>query len=327
VHLWNEMLGLSPADRYVVLNPFFHVFGTKYGWLCALLAGVTAYPLAVFDPRSLMDLIEREQITFVPGQPTIFASLLALPDLERYDRSHLRLAVVGSTAIPPQLVRDMHDVLGFRHVVSGYGLTETCGEVTLCRFDDDIETVAHTVGRPLDGVEVRVVDAEDAAVPAGSDGEILVRGFNVMRGYLGEPEATAAVLDPDGWLRTGDWGHLDEAGSLSITGRVKDIVIVGGFNVAPPEVESALLLHPGIRDAAVIGVPDERLGEVTAAFIVGEDGASPTQDEVVAWCRERLANFKVPRAVWFVSALPYNAIGKIQKNELRDRAAAGDTSW
>jgi acyl-CoA synthetase (AMP-forming)/AMP-acid ligase II len=213
----------------------------------------------------------------------------------------------------------MHDILGIDHVVSGYGLTESNGEITLGRFDDDLDTVAHTVGRPIEGVEVRIVAPDGTEVPAGGDGEVVCRGYNVMHGYLDDPAATAAVIDADGWLHTGDIGSLDARGSLRITGRLKDIYIVGGFNVAPAEVEAELMKHPAIRDAAVVGAPDARLGEVGAAFVVLRAGHRARPEELAAWCRDRLANFKVPRRIMLLDQLPYNSIGKIQKEQLRAR--------
>jgi acyl-CoA synthetase (AMP-forming)/AMP-acid ligase II len=322
LEVWNEMLGLIAGDRYLVLNPFFHVFGYKYGWLCSLMAGVTVYPTAVFAPEEMLAMAERERITVIPGQPTVFQALIDAQARTPRDLSGLRLAIIGSTSIPPQVVHEMYDVLGFEHVVSGYGLTESSGELTLCRFDDDAETVASTVGRVLPGVELSIVDPDGHELPPGGSGEVVVRGFNVMQGYFEDPEATAAAFDAQGRLRTGDVGHLDEGGYLRLTGRLKDMYIVGGFNVAPAEVEAVLLAHPAVRDAAVIGVPDRRLGEVGAAFVVPEAGTSVDTGELVAWCRPRLANFKVPRHVVPTLELPYNAIGKVQKGELRDRFAA-----
>jgi HIP---CoA ligase len=316
---WNQMLGVTRGDRYLILNPFFHVFGYKYGWLCSLLAGVTVYPVATFDPAAMIDLVERERITILPGQPTVFRGLLDVPDLKSRDISSLRLSVIGSTSVPPAIVGDMHDVLGIDHVVGGYGLTESNGEITLGRFDDDLDTVAHTVGRPIEGVEVRIVAPDGTEVPIGDEGEIVCRGYNVMHGYLDDPAATAAVIDGDGWLHTGDIGSLDGQGSLRITGRRKDIFIVGGFNVAPAEVEAELLKHPAIRDVAVVGAADPRLGEVGVAFVVLAAGQQATPEDVIAWCRGRLANFKVPRRIVVVDQLPYNSTGKIQKEQLRER--------
>jgi HIP---CoA ligase len=203
-------------------------------------------------------------------------------------------------------------------VVTGYGLTETTGTVSMCRFDDPPEVIAQTVGRPLPGVEVRVVDDRGADVAPGEPGEILVRGYNVMTGYVDDPAATAATIDPEGWLRTGDIGLVDAGGNIRITDRRKDMFIVGGFNAYPAEIEAGLLAHPAVAQVAVVGMPDHRLGEVGAAFVVPRAGAEVDEAEVIAWCRERMANFKVPRRVRVVDALPLTPSGKVQKFVLRE---------
>ncbi|HKY16846.1 MAG TPA: AMP-binding protein, partial [Microthrixaceae bacterium] len=214
----------------------------------------------------------------------------------------------------------IHDELPFETVITGYGLTEG-GTAAATGPDDDPETIATTVGRPRPGFEVRIVDG-DADVASGEAGEIWLRGGSIMSHYLDDPEATAAALSDDGWLRTGDLGVVDERGCLRIVGRVKDMFIVGGFNAYPAEIENALLRHPDIRQAAVIGVPDDRLGEVGMAFVVLAPGATTTGDEVIAWSREDMANYKAPRYVELVDELPLNATGKVAKDELRTRAAS-----
>jgi acyl-CoA synthetase (AMP-forming)/AMP-acid ligase II len=215
----------------------------------------------------------------------------------------------------------MRTELPFETIVTGYGLTETTGTVTMCRHDDPPEVIATTVGRPLPGVEVRIVDDQGRDGPAGDAGEVLVRGFNVMKGYFNDPAATAEAIDPDGWLRTGDIGRLDDGGNLLITDRKKDMFIVGGFNAYPAEIEGIILGRADVAQVAVIGIPDDRLGEVGAAFVVARPGHRIDPDELVAWCRERMANFKVPRRVEVVSALPLNPSGKVMKFQLREEAA------
>ncbi len=211
----------------------------------------------------------------------------------------------------------------FETVVTGYGLTETTGVSTMSRFDDSPEIISRTVGRPLPGVAIRVVDRTGKDVETGVAGEVLVRGFNVMKGYFEEPEQTAEVLDAEGWLHTGDIGTLDDTGYLAITDRLKDMYIVGGFNAYPAEIEAALLRHPAIAMVAVIGIPDERMGEVGMAFVVPKPGATTTGDEIIAWSRDEMANYKVPRRVVIVEALPLNAVGKVVKPDLRAAARAG----
>jgi acyl-CoA synthetase (AMP-forming)/AMP-acid ligase II len=214
----------------------------------------------------------------------------------------------------------MRAELPFKTIVTGYGLTETTGTATMCRHDDDPETIATTCGRAIPGVEVAVVDDAGKPVPTGEAGEVVVRGYNLMAGYFRDPEATAATIDADGWLHTGDIGVLNERGNLRITDRKKDMFIVGGFNAYPAEIENVLLGHPAIGQVAVVGVPDHRLGEVGMAFVVPRPGADVDGDELIAWARERIANFKVPRHVHVVTELPLNASGKVLKYRLREQA-------
>ena len=309
---WGELGGVTAADRYLVINPFFHTFGYKVGIVTALLTGATLYPVATFDLEETMALIERERITVLPGAPTIYQSLLAAPGRADRDLSSLRLAVTGAAVVPTVLIERMRAAapqgLGIDTVVTAFGMTEAV-VATMCRDGDSAETVATTCGRAIPGMEARI----DAA-----DGELLLRGEYVMLGYLDDPEATAAAIDEDGWLHTGDVGTLDEAGNLRITDRLKDMYICGGFNVYPAEVEQTLARLEGVVDVAVVGVPDERMGEVGRAYVVASTGSeSVTEEAVIAYARERLANFKVPRSVVLVDALPRNPSGKVLKNELR----------
>jgi acyl-CoA synthetase (AMP-forming)/AMP-acid ligase II len=313
---WVASVGLRAGDRYLIVNPFFHSFGYKAGWLTCMMAGATAYPMATLDVPKLVDLVQRHKITVLPGPPAIFQTLLA-NDRKGADLSSIRLAVTGAANVPPALIERMRTDLGIANVLTGYGLTESCGTVTMSRADDPAEVVARTCGLPIDGVEVRCVDPSGQEVPRGEQGEVVVRGYNVMQGYFEDPEATAEAIDSEGWLHTGDVGRFDEAGRLMITDRLKDMYISGGFNCYPAEIEKALQQHPDVAIAAVIGVPDERLGEVGKAFIVPVAGRSPKPEELLAWARERLANYKAPRFVEVVSALPMNAAGKVRKVDLR----------
>jgi acyl-CoA synthetase (AMP-forming)/AMP-acid ligase II len=317
---WADVVGLDEGDRYLVVNPFFHAFGYKAGIVASLVTGATIVPHPVFDPGAVLARIGEERITMLPGPPALFQALLHHPDRSRHDLSTLRLAVTGAAVIPVDLIVAMREDLGFERVVTGYGLTEACGIATMCRHDDDPETIATTSGRAIPGVEVRVVDPEGAEVARGESGEVVVRGYNVMQGYLDEADETSVAVDGDGWLHTGDVGVMDERGCLRITDRIKDMFIVGGFNAYPAEIENVLLGHDGVAQVAVVGVPDDRMGEVGVAFVVRAGAGSATEDELVAWARERMANYKVPRAVHFVDALPLNASGKVLKYELRDRA-------
>lgn len=308
---WGELGGVSADDRYLVVNPFFHSFGYKVGIVTGLTTGATLYPLATFDLERTMDLIESERITVLPGAPTIYQSLLSAPGRSERDLSSLRLAVTGAAVVPVVLIERMREPapegLGIDQVVTAFGMTEAV-VVTMARDGDPAELVATTCGRAIPGMETRI----DGADPA-LGGELLVRGDFVMRGYLDDPAATAAAIDEDGWLHTGDVGVLDEQGNLRITDRLKDMYISGGFNVYPAEVEQALMRMDGIADVAVVGIPDERMGEVGKAYVVG----TATAEEVIAFAKERLANFKVPRLVEQVEALPRNLSGKVLKTELR----------
>ena len=304
---WADCGRLTRADRYLVVNPFFHTFGFKAGLLACLVSGATLVPQAIFDAGQAMRLMEAERITVFPGAPTVYAAILDHPERGARDLSSLRLAVTGAADVPVALVERMQRELGFETVLTGYGLTEAV-VATMCRPGDAAETVAHTSGRAAAGFEVGIADG----------GEILLRGPNLMLGYLDDPEATKAAVDADGWLHTGDAGRLDAAGYLTITGRIKDMYICGGFNVYPAEVEQVLARLDGVAESAVVGTPDPRLGEVGRAFIVVRPGHVLDAADVLAFCRERLANYKVPRRVEFRDALPRNPSGKVLKRLLRE---------
>jgi acyl-CoA synthetase (AMP-forming)/AMP-acid ligase II len=299
---WATLADLREGDRYLQINPYFHTFGLKAGLIASFLRGATMVPVAVFDLDAVVNLIERERITMLPGPPTLYHSLLTVRD--KGGLSTLRAGVTGAADIPVELVRRIHGELPFKTLMTGYGLTEA-GNVTLSRPGDSFEDVATTAGLPCAGVEVRIAD----------DHEILVRGYNVMQGYLDDPVATAEAIDADGWLHTGDLGNLDDAGRLRVLGRKKDMFIVGGFNAYPAEIEGFLLEHPAVAQAAVIGVPDDRLGQVGKAFVVAKTRVS--EDELLVWCRERMAGFKAPRSIEFLDELPLNATGKVMKDQLR----------
>ncbi len=309
---WAECGKVTSADRYLVVNPFFHSFGYKAGLLVCLLTGATLVPQLLYDPRQAMQLIEAERITVLPGAPTIYQTILDDPDRAKLDLSSLRLAVTGAAVVPVALVERMQSELSFDTVLTAYGLTEAV-VVTMGRPGDDPRVVATTSGRPTAGFEVRIASPDETGA-----GEILLRGPNVMLGYDGDPAATSEAVDADGWLHTGDIGTLDAQGNLAITDRLKDMYICGGFNVYPAEVEQALARLPGVADSAVIGVPDQRLGEVGKALVVPGPGRQLTADDVIGHCRERLANFKVPRQVEFRTSLPRNAAGKVLKRQLRE---------
>jgi acyl-CoA synthetase (AMP-forming)/AMP-acid ligase II len=312
--VWAERVGLTRDDRYLVVNPFFHTFGYKAGWLACLLTGATCYPMAALDVARISAIVPEAGITVLPGPPTLFVSLLDDPGLRASSwapLASLRVAVTGAASIAPALIDRMRGDLGIGTVLTGYGLTESCGVVTMSAAGDDAQTVAQSCGFAIPGVELRI-----AAAP-GAPGEVLVRGYNIMQGYFEDPKATRAAIDADGWLHTGDIGWLDTKGYLRITDRLKDMYISGGFNCYPAEVERMLAAHPDIAQVAVIGVPDDRMGEVGMAFVVPRTGALIDQHGLRAWARQAMANYKVPRHFRIVESLPTNASGKITKMQLR----------
>jgi acyl-CoA synthetase (AMP-forming)/AMP-acid ligase II len=303
---WSALVDLREGDRYLCVYPFFHTAGLKSGVLACVLRGAAIHPQPLFDVPVVLSTVAREGITMLPGPPTVFQTIINHPDLASFDLSSVRSSVTGAAVVPVETIRQMRSVLGIRTVVTGYGMTETTGTISMCRFDDPPEVIATTVGRPLPGVSVRIA----------GDGEILVKGFNVMAGYFGDPAATAAAFDADGWLMTGDIGFVDDDGNLHITDRKKDMFIVGGFNAYAAEIEAVLLQHPSVAQVAVVGAPDARLGEVGVAFVVPNGPAAP--DELLSWTWERLAKFKLAR-VERVDSLPRNPTGTVQKFKLRER--------
>ncbi|MEU8527440.1 MULTISPECIES: FadD3 family acyl-CoA ligase [Streptomyces] len=310
--VWSELAGLRQGDRYLIVNPFFHTFGYKAGIIACLMRGAVMIPQPVFNVDTVLANIASERVSVLPGPPTLHQSLLDHPSRSSYDLSALRLVVTGAAVVPLRLVERLRGELGVGTVLTAYGLSEASGIVTMCRQGDAAEVIATTSGRAIPDTEVRLSEA----------GEVLVRGHNVMTGYFEDASATSEAIDADGWLHTGDVGVLDEAGNLRITDRIKDMFIVGGFNAYPAEIEQLLGLHPDIADVAVIGISDPRLGEVGKAFAVRRPGATVTADDLIAWSRREMANYKVPREVEFVTELPRNASGKVVKGELRERTGA-----
>lgn len=314
--VWCANTRLAEGDRYLIVNPFFHSFGMKVGWVACILSGAAAVPMPQFDVEQAIDLIERERVTFMPGPPTIFQMLLAELDKRKWDCSSLRGGTTGAATVPPALVERIRHDLGMVDLITAYGMTE-CVNITTCVPGDSAETIAQTCGAAFPGNEVRIADDDGNEVPRGETGEVLVRGQGVMLGYLDDPKATAETIDADGWMHTGDIGTMDERGYVRITDRKKDLYISGGFNVYPAEVEKLLAEHPAIGMVAVVGVADERLGEVGKAFVVLRPGAEATEKDLIAWSRANMANYKVPRGFVFVEELPRNASGKVLKTELR----------
>lgn len=317
VAAWISRVGLRRGDRVLVIPPFFHAFGYRSGAIASLICGATMLPHQVYDPDAVLRRVERDRVSVVPGPPAIFQGMLSHPHLAAFDLSPLRLGITGGAVVPSVLINRMRSELGFKGVCNGYGLTECGGYGAMCHFDDPDEAIANTAGPPLDGVEIITKDSEGRALPYGETGEIVLRGYLVMQGYFNDPEATAETIDAEGWLHTGDVGRLDADGNLVVEDRLKDMYIAGGFNCYPAEIERMLSQHPAIGQAAVIGVPDERLGEVGKAFVVLRPGAHADEAEIIAWSRRNMANFKVPRSVEIVASLPTSVQGKVLRRELR----------
>src|SRR6202034_2696751 len=311
-----NVFDLRHGDRVLVVLPFFHSFGLHVGILCAFMRGMTILPQGVFDADAVMQRIQDDRVTLFPGPPTVFQAMIHSPRRPEFDLSSLRCVTIGAAGFPPTLVDDIMEHLGVAEVRNGFGITESSGTVSLVPAGEPPEVIANTVGKPLPGIEVKIVDEDGHEQPAGERGEVLVRGYTIMRGYLDDPEDTAKAIDGDGWFHTGDVGLFRPDGNLVITDRIKDMFTVGGFNAYPAEIEAVLARYPSVARVAVVGVPDARLGEVGMAFVVLARTDSDT-DALVGWARQEMANYKVPRYVEVVDDLPLNAMGKVLKGDLR----------
>ena len=309
---------ISEQDVFCPMGPFAHLGGYKTGWLVGLLAGATVCWGDTRDGKATLDLISSRRITIMPAPPVTWQDLLDSPNRADWDVSCLRFVATGGTVVPPHIVRRLRAELNVQQVGTGYGMTETTGITNYSRPEDSPEQVALTVGRPAPDSEVRIVDAEGRVLPADGTGEIVVRNDRLLIKYLDDPVATRAALEPDGWLHTGDVGCMDEEGYLRITDRLKDMYISNGFNVYPAELERLLMTMPGVKDCAVIGIPDARRGEAGHLFLVRGAGSTTTEAEAIGWCKQTFANYKVPELVTFVDELPRNALGKVLKNQLRN---------
>lgn len=317
-----DALKVGPDDRCLLILPLFHVNGIVVSVLTPLRAGASVVIADRFNPQTFFGTIERERPTFFSAVPTIYSMLAALPDDVRPDTSSVRFAVCGAAPASAELLTRFEDRFGFP-IVEGYGLSEaTCGS-TLNPVDGPRKP--GTVGLPFPGQGLRILGPDGNTLPLGEDGEVEVRGANVMRGYLGRPDDTAAVIN-DGWLRTGDLGHLDDDGYLTIVGRSKEMIIRGGENVYPQEIEDVLTGDPAVLEAAVVGVPDEKWGEVVVAFVQARPGATVDVDALKARCREQLSGYKRPSGIHVLDVLPTNAVGKLDKRSLRDGLTASGAS-
>jgi fatty-acyl-CoA synthase len=318
-----ERIGLAPGEVYVNPMPLFHTAGCGLGVLGAAQSLAVHVPVLAFDPAVVLDILEAERSNVLAGVPTMLLAVLEHPDVARRDLSSLRCAVAGGSPVPAELVRRVEHRFGV-HCSIVFGTTECSPLLTQTRLDDDEVDRAETLGQPLPQTEVKVAHPDTGdAVAIGQVGELCARGYLVMRGYHEAPGATAAAIDADGWYHTGDLASMDERGYLRVEGRVKDMIIRGGENIYPREIEDALFTHPGVGEAAVVGIPDPTWGEVVAAFVRPAGGTpAPSEEELRAYCRDRLAPYKTPRHWVFVDAFPLTASGKIQKFKLRDTFVA-----
>ncbi|MCG8401481.1 MAG: AMP-binding protein [Firmicutes bacterium] len=312
-------MNLGPDDRLCLPVPLFHTFGCVLGTLTCVSASATMVIPEYFNPVRVLEALEKERCTALHGVPTMFITELEVLENHYFNTSSLRTGIMSGAPCPPDLIRVVAEKTGMREIVVTYGQAEASPGITMSRFDEPLEVRMHTVGRPLDGVEVKIADpATGDDVPPGAQGEICARGYNIMKGYYKMPEATTAAIDEQGWLHTGDLGVMDADGYLRVTGRIKDVIIRGGENIYPREIEEFLSKHPGIKDVQVVGVPSEKYGEEVMAFIQPHNGAEVTIEEIRKYCIGRIARYKIPAHIQLVDGYPTAASGKVQKHRLRE---------
>jgi acyl-CoA synthetase (AMP-forming)/AMP-acid ligase II len=320
---WANISRQTDEDRYCVFGPFSHNASYKAGWIAGLMTGSTIYWPEAYDAVTILDLIANNRITVMPAPPTVFQEVLAHPNWRDWDLSSYRFLSTGATVVPIELMKRLQAETPIQEISTGYGMTECCGSATHTRPGDPIERIAYTVGTAIAGTEITIAGPDGKMLPSGEPGEVLIRDDKLLIEYLDNPEATRATLDADGWLHSGDVGYLDADGYLRLTDRLKDMYIVGGFNVYPAEIEKQMTGLPGIHQSAIVGVSDQRLGEVGHAFIVRSPGSTITAEEIIAWSKANLANYKVPRGVTFLDALPMNSTGKVIKYALKEMLKSG----
>jgi fatty-acyl-CoA synthase len=313
----------TAADRVCIPVPLFHCFGCVLGVLAAVSHAATMVLLESFDPVDVMASVEEERCTALYGVPTMFIAVLQHKLFAKFDFSSLRTGIMAGSPCPIEVMKQVIERMNMREITICYGLTEASPVITQTRVEDDIRLRVESVGRAMPEIEVKIVDPETGeTLPPGSQGEVCCRGYNVMKGYYNMPEATAQAIDEDGWLHSGDLGVMDENGYLSITGRHKDMIIRGGENIYPREIEEFLFQMEGIADVQVAGVPSPKYGEEVGAFVKLEEGASLAAEDVRDFCRGKISHYKIPRYVAFVEDYPMTASGKVQKYKLRDMSVA-----
>lgn len=320
-HRLAAAMKLSSEDRLCIPVPFFHCFGCVIGTLTAVSAGATMVPVVQFNPKEVLETVEKEKCTALHGVPTMFIAELNHDDFERYDLRSLRTGVMAGSTCPIEVMKSVINKMGMSEITIAYGQTETSPVFTQTVPDDPIEKRVETVGKPHSGVEVKVIDPVTGnLLKAGMQGELCTRGYHVMKGYYKMPEATANAIDSEGWLHTGDLAVMDNDGYVAITGRLKDMIIRGGENIYPREVEEFLYSHPSILDVQVIGIPDKKYGEKVAACVQLKEGQQLTKEELVDYCHGKISKFKIPEHIFIMKDYPMTASGKIQKYKLREEA-------
>ena len=314
-----ESMAFSDKDRLCITVPLFHCFGCVLGVMASITNDTAMVFVDHFNPVNVLKVLDMEKCTAFHGVPTMFIAIMDHPDFSKYDLSNLRTGIMAGANCPVEVMKAAADKMNMRHITSVYGQTESSPGITQSTVDDPLEIRVSTVGRAYPNVEARVVDPEtNEEVPANAVGEIVTRGYHVMKGYYKMPEATAQAIDRDGWLHTGDLGVKDEEGYYRITGRLKDMVIRGGENIYPREIEEFLYTHPSVKDVQVVGVPDRKYGEEVLACVILKDGAQETEEAIVEYVKQGLSKHKAPRYVKFVDSFPMTASGKIQKYKLRE---------
>jgi fatty-acyl-CoA synthase len=316
-----QAMNLSQEDRLCIPVPFFHCFGCVLGTLAAVSVGATIIPLAEFNPENVLVTVEEEKCTALHGVPTMFIAELNLNSFDSYDLSTLRTGIMAGSPCPIEVMKKVMNSMGMDEITIAYGQTESSPVITQTRTDDPVERRVNSVGKVLPHVEIKIVDpVSGGKVPTREQGELCTRGYHVMKGYYNMEEATKRAIDGEGWLHTGDLAAVDEEGYVQITGRLKDMIIRGGENIYPREIEEFMYTHPDLSDIQIVGVPDEKYGERIAAFIQTNSGVSLTEKDVKQYCNGKIAKYKTPEYIFFVGQYPMTASGKIQKYKLREHA-------
>ncbi|MGI5892354.1 MAG: AMP-binding protein [Bacillota bacterium] len=316
-----DCMKFSEKDRLCIPVPFFHCFGMVLAIMASVTHGTTMVPIDYYQPLKVMQAIQNEKCTAVHGVPTMFIAMLEHPRFNEFDFSTLRTGIMAGSTCPKKVMQQTADKMNMTEITIVYGLTESSPGCTQSRTDDSLDLRVSTVGRALPHVEIKITDPETGEeLPYNTSGEFMVRGYNIMKGYYKMPEATAQVIDPDGWLHSGDLASMDENGYFKITGRIKDMIIRGGENIYPKEIEEFIYTHPQVSDVQVIGIPSKDYGEEIMAYIIPKDNATLTEDDIKQYVKSHMARHKTPKYVRFIDAFPMTASGKIQKYKLREMA-------